>query len=224
MEPTTYTTALSALKNRDETENGIDVRTLKRALWEKMDATICADAERINVINLSYGAEASKHVSTVTVDNDGVPIACSCKFCLHTGKVCKHQIWVARQPMLVNSIKALRAGARRREEAAERAARAMEEAATMADRLRTDGGSDEDEADAVDAAVSGPHVARDGSDVYTYWICERCGLETTDSSIRLSCWRCEAAARDAQIEIEAEAAMERRAERAFEEGRWGRVR
>lgn len=211
------TTALQTL----ESTGNLSTTTLKRAIWEQMDATICADAEHINVINLSYGAEASKHISTVTVDDDGVPIACSCKFCLHTGKVCKHQAFVARTPMLVNSVKALRNGAHWREESAKRAAKAMEEAATMADHLRTDGG--ENEADVSDAAVSGPHVAQDKTGAtYHYWVCHACGNETTDASVRESCWECETEAPDSDIEIEAERQRELAVERAFSEGCWER--
>lgn len=39
--------------------------------------------------------------------------------------------------------------------------------------------------------ITGPHAAQDAQgDVYHYYRCEACGVETTDASIRSGCFRC----------------------------------
>lgn len=42
-----------------------------------------------------------------------------------------------------------------------------------------------------ETTISGPHAAHDASgELYHYWRCEACGVETTDASIRDGCFRC----------------------------------
>lgn len=51
----------------------------------------------------------------------------------------------------------------------------------------------ENDSGRIDAeTITGPHDAHDArGNFYTYWRCERCGMETTDSSVRRNgCFRC----------------------------------
>ena len=43
-----------------------------------------------------------------------------------------------------------------------------------------------------DDPITGPHAGYDrfGRLDHVYWRCERCGLESTDGSLRDGCWRC----------------------------------
>ena len=44
----------------------------------------------------------------------------------------------------------------------------------------------------TDGSITGPHTATDAADnTYHYWRCEACGVETTDTSIRSRCFRCD---------------------------------
>ena len=41
------------------------------------------------------------------------------------------------------------------------------------------------------STISGPHEAQNAyGEIYHFWRCERCGVETTDESIRFGCFRC----------------------------------
>ena len=175
------TTALQTL----ESTGNLSTTTLKRALWEDLAAAMCSDGIHVNVANRSYGNGGVGHTYTVTLATDGTPSSCSCPYNTYHAQVCKHMTFCARQPLLLASAAAIQS----------RAAR------TNGGELRTDGGI-EIEQDATeetaetthrreDANVSGPHIARDGRDVYSFWCCENCGLETTDAEIRSGCWRCD---------------------------------
>ena len=200
----------------------ISETTLKRALWEDLAATLLVTGEMVNVANRSYGNGGVGHTYTVTLATDGTPSSCTCPHNTYHGAPCKHLVFIARQPLLLASARAIQAS--RREPAPEPETLADRRAA----RALTDGGEDVDDA----GDVSGPFIARDGLDVYAYFVCERCGMETCDSSIRESCWGCEADVKaDAALEPERDAELvaeederkwavldelERRAERAFE--------
>ena len=156
----------------------LSATVLKRAVWEKMEKTLCGDGIHVNVINRSYAPD-DQNVYTVTLDVEGVPIACTCPFDVNVPEqVCKHRVFVARDESLVATARSVQATIRKAQGGAA-------ESETMADRLRTDGGEVREEPN-----VSGPHRGRDGADVYTFWRCENCGLETVDADVKSGCWRC----------------------------------
>ena len=176
------TTALQTL----ESTGNLSATTLKRAIWEDLAATLLVTGETVNVANRSYGNGGVGHTYTVTLAMDGTPSSCTCPHNIFHAQICKHMAFCARQPLLLASAEAIQS----------RAARADGGA------LQTDGGVNVDAHAAKETEekttrreepnVSGPYVGRDkdGHADHRYWVCENCGLETTDSEIKNGCWRC----------------------------------
>ena len=91
--------------NTDTVENStvleqiaFDIKTAKRVAWSDWAFTIVAPFE-IEVQNLSYGYLAEDHTYRVMVDEQGVPVSCTCPGFKHyhspNGRVGKHMLAVA---------------------------------------------------------------------------------------------------------------------------------
>ncbi|MDB9249299.1 SWIM zinc finger domain-containing protein [Halorubrum ezzemoulense] len=91
--------------NTDTVENStvleqlaFDTKTAKRVAWSDWAFTIVAPFE-IEVQNLSYGHLADDHTYRVMIDEQGVPVSCTCPgFEYHhgpNGRVGKHMLAVA---------------------------------------------------------------------------------------------------------------------------------
>lgn len=78
------------------TENlSAEERTDRRAQWESFEFCVPIDG-KVNVSNLSYGAdEARDHTYTVTVTN-GSAAECTCPADEHRAGACKHRVAVDR--------------------------------------------------------------------------------------------------------------------------------
>lgn len=72
----------------------LDVKTLKRAYWERLEPEPCGDGEVI-VRNASY-AEPDEHCHVVLVDPTGsIVSSCDCPQYTYRHRVCKHMVAVA---------------------------------------------------------------------------------------------------------------------------------
>jgi len=91
--------------NTDTVENStvlqklaFDTKTAKRVAWSDWSFTIVAPFE-IEVCNLSYGYLADDHTYRVMIDEQGVPVSCTCPgYEYHhrpKGRVGKHMLAVA---------------------------------------------------------------------------------------------------------------------------------
>ena len=91
--------------NNDTVENStvleklaFDTKTVKRVAWSEWSFTIVAPFE-IEVQNLSYGHLVDDHTYRVMIDEQGVPVSCTCPgFEYHhepSGRVGKHMLAVA---------------------------------------------------------------------------------------------------------------------------------
>jgi hypothetical protein len=95
-------------------ELDFDTRTAKRVAWSEWEFTIVAPFE-IEVCNASYGCLKDEHTYRVMIDQDGVPVSCSCPGFTHfhgpKGKVGKHMLAVAAigGPTLLDAARAFSA-------------------------------------------------------------------------------------------------------------------
>ena len=91
--------------NTDTVENStvleqlaFDTKTAKRVAWSEWSFTVVAPFE-IEIQNLSYGHLADDHTYRVMIDEQGVPVSCTCPgFEYHhgpNGRVGKHMLAVA---------------------------------------------------------------------------------------------------------------------------------
>ncbi|ERG96001.1 SWIM zinc finger family protein [Haloquadratum walsbyi] len=116
-----------------------DVRTSKRVAWSRWEFTVVAPFE-IEVCNASYGFEKNEHTYRVMVDEQGIPVSCTCKGFTHyhspNGRVCKHMLAVAviGGPTLLNAAVAFSPHSEPSGET---------ETETMYERLKPDGGAPE---------------------------------------------------------------------------------
>ena len=91
--------------NTDTVENStvleqlaFDTKTAKRVAWSDWEFTVVAPFE-VEVCNLSYGYLADEHKYRVMINEQGVPISCTCPGFKHyhspNGRVGKHMLAVA---------------------------------------------------------------------------------------------------------------------------------
>jgi hypothetical protein len=149
-------------------------KTAKRVTWETWEFEIVGP-QQIEVTNASYGCEKDEHQYLVTVEGrDGVfvPDKCECPADQYSEKyACKHRVACVTigGPVLLGAAMAytLDEGS-------------YSEPTTMADKIRTDGGTDVQ-------ANSDDHV---GSDAETVSRPDDCDCASFVGEYRLPCWSC----------------------------------
>lgn len=129
--------------NTDTVENStvleqlaFDTKTAKRVAWSEWSFTIVAPFE-IEVRNLSYGQLADDHTYRVMINEQGVPISCTCPgFEYHhspNGRVGKHMLAVATVggPTLLEAARAF---------SPSHGPKGASAAVTASEKLKSDGG------------------------------------------------------------------------------------
>lgn len=129
--------------NTDTVENStvleqlaFDTKTAKRVAWSEWEFTIVAPFE-VEVRNLSYGHLANDHTYRVMIDEQGVPVSCTCPgFEYHhgpNGRVGKHMLAVATVggPTLLEAARAF---------SLNDGPTGASETTTASEKLKTDGG------------------------------------------------------------------------------------
>jgi|AntRauMinimDraft_4_1070384.scaffolds.fasta_scaffold01605_3 hypothetical protein len=141
--------------NTDTVENStvlqklaFDTKTAKRVAWSDWSFTIVAPFE-IEVCNLSYGYLADDHTYRVMIDEQGVPVSCTCPgYEYHhrpKGRVGKHMLAVATVggPTLLEAARAF---------SPNHEPTGATETTTASRKLKADGGRSSDDTECPDCA------------------------------------------------------------------------
>ena len=132
------TTNETAAEKRIADQLDFGPKTAKRVTWEAWEFTVVGP-HQVEVTNASYGAEKEDHTYVVGVakfDGVAVPAECECPADVHREPDCKHKVALAT----IGGSTVLGAAVAH-DSPATSSSNGTEEATTVADALRTDGGS-----------------------------------------------------------------------------------